>query len=276
MSAVIDHPYREFERSGWERAASAYSGTFAKATELFSSSLLEAAGVRAEMDLLDVACGTGIIASHAAALGARATGVDFSAKMIGEAMRLHTGARFFEADAEALPFPDNSFEAVVSNFGMHHFPFPRTALREAHRVARPGGRVAFTVWATPDKHALQKITLDALREAGVQAACLPTPPSGPLNEPDACIELLREAGFAGATLRAREVVASLWLDSEQTFVDMLIHGTVRLSTAIRSQPPAMLAAIVEAIRRRTAAYREGSRLRIPLVAILATGIKGEH
>ena len=61
VSNVIDHPYREFEHSGWERAAPSYAGSFEAATGLFAFSLLESVGIRKHMDLLDVACGTGLV-----------------------------------------------------------------------------------------------------------------------------------------------------------------------------------------------------------------------
>ena len=275
MSTVIDHPYREFERSGWERAAGVYASSFENATGLFALPLLEAVGIRAQMQLLDVACGTWSVASAATDHGAAAVGVDFSANMIAEARQLHPALQFREADAEALPFPDCAFDAVVINFGVHHFPFPLRALREAHRVMRPGARLAFTVWASPEEHALHKITLGALREAGVLGAALPTPPGGAVNEIATCISLLIESGFTTPPPQAQTLVAPLWLDSDQQLIDMLIHGTVRLSTVIRSQPTEKVDAIVFEIRKAAAVYRENGRLRIPVTSILAAGTKSQ-
>jgi len=273
VSTVIDHPYREFERSGWERAAGAYASSFERATGLFALPLLEAVGIREQMQLLDVACGTGSVTSAATDRGAAAVGADFSANMIAEARQLHPALQFREADAEALPFPDCAFDAVVINFGVHHFPFPLQALREAHRVIRPGGRLAFTVWASPEEHALHKITLGALREAGVLGAALPTPPGGAVNERATCIALLLESGFTTPPPQAKTLVAPLWLDSDQHLIDMLVHGTVRLSAVIRSQPTAKVDAIVREIRKAAAVYRDDGRLRIPVTAILTVGTK---
>jgi hypothetical protein len=73
--------------------------------------------------------------------------------------------------------------------------------------------------------------------------------------------------------RAEKIVASLWLDSEQHLIDMLVDGTVRMSTLIRTQTREKTAAIIAAIRMTAVAYREDGRLRIPVTAILAVGSK---
>lgn len=62
--------------------------------------------------LLDVACGTGYVAALATSRGAAAIGVDFVASMVGEAKKLHPSTEYREGDAEALPFPDESFDAA--------------------------------------------------------------------------------------------------------------------------------------------------------------------
>ncbi|MDM0116738.1 class I SAM-dependent methyltransferase [Variovorax sp. J22R133] len=228
---------------------------------------------RRRCDLLDVACGTGLVTSAAAQRGVRVVGVDFSPNMVAAASELYPTLQFREADAEDLPFADGAFDAVVIKFGVHHFPFPVQALREAHRVIRPGGRLALTVWASPQEYALQKITLGALRDAGVAGAVLPTPPGGAVNEMSTCIDLLRASRFATTASQTQKLDAALWLESEQHLIDMLVHGTVRMSTVIRSQPPEMVDAIGVEIRKAAAAYRDGDGLCIPITARLAVGTR---
>lgn len=135
---------RAFEHAGWQRAAANYGATFARATSGFIDALLDAARVSADIRVLDLACGPGFVANIARERGAVPIGLDFSSAMIGLARAAYPKIRFDEGEAEALPYPDASFDAVVSNFGIHHVPDPVRALSEARRVLRPDGRVAFT------------------------------------------------------------------------------------------------------------------------------------
>lgn len=91
-------------------------------------------------DLLDVGCGFGEIAGWAAAeLGCRAIGIDPSAEAVAEATRQFPDARFLVGTAEALPFPDASFDTLVSLEVVEHLPDPERFFSEAARVLRPGG-----------------------------------------------------------------------------------------------------------------------------------------
>ena len=175
ISNVTHHPYRDFEQEGWERAAVAYADTFEAATRLFAPLLLDMAEVQHGTVVLDIACGTGLVTGAAAVRGAVATGVDFAPGMVAEAKKRHPALAFEQADAESLPFGANQFDAVAINFGVHHFPFPLRALAEAHRVMRVGGRLAFTVWAPPEEHALHRIVAEAVRseERCVGKECIP-------------------------------------------------------------------------------------------------------
>src|SRR5688572_18112261 len=184
-----DHPYRELERAGWQRAARGYMSSFEAATSLFAPALLDAAEVRGDTKLLDVACGAGLVSGLAASRGARVIGVDFSPAMLAEARQRHPSLEFREGDAEALPFADATFDAVVINFGLHHFPYPARAVVEAGRVLRAGGRLAFTTWAAPREHVLHRIITDAVRTAGDPSASLPTAPGGAVNETELCLHL---------------------------------------------------------------------------------------
>jgi len=112
--------------------------------------LLRFAGIRAGAKVLDVACGTGVVALTAARAGATVHGIDLTPELIERArenaalMRLE--ASFQEGDAESLQFPAAAFDVVVSQFGHIFAPRPDVAITEMLRVLKPGGTVAFATW----------------------------------------------------------------------------------------------------------------------------------
>src|SRR5258708_39425822 len=125
---------------------------------------------------LDVACGPGHLAAAASARGAVAHGLDFSAEMVGIARSAHPEVVVTEGDAEDLPYPDSTFHAVVSSFGIHHVPRPELALAECWRVLKPGARIAFTVWATPEENTAWSLGFDAVDRHGNRSAFKAPPP----------------------------------------------------------------------------------------------------
>jgi SAM-dependent methyltransferase len=100
--------------------------------------------------VLDVACGTGNLALPAARAGAVVTGVDIAPNLVEQARenarREGLNAKFDEGDAEALTYPDASFDAVVTMFGAMFAPRPEATAAELKRVCRPGGLIAMANW----------------------------------------------------------------------------------------------------------------------------------
>ena len=262
---------RAFEHAGWQQAAAEYEATFAQATMPFIEALLDAAGVSAGAKVLDVCCGTGVVMSAAAARSAQATGYDFSPAMLNQARRRHPGLSFDEGDAEALPYADQSFDAVVSNFGVHHVPRPENALAEAFRVLRPGGRVAGTTWAEPAQNVAWRLLFDAIREHGDANAAKAPPSGGNLGTIDATLRLLQEAGFTD--VRAEPVRREWRVREPREIIAALARGTVRTAALIAAQPAAALPAIEAAVANAATAYRRGDEYAVPIVAILASGTK---
>jgi len=110
--------------------------------------IADAAGIGLGDSVLDVACGTGVLACAALdRVGPRGTvvGLDPNADMLSVARRNSMRVEWREGRAESLPFPDGSFDAVVSQFGLMFFDDRPAALREMMRVLRPGGRMAVAV-----------------------------------------------------------------------------------------------------------------------------------
>jgi ubiquinone/menaquinone biosynthesis C-methylase UbiE len=118
----------------------------------------EAEGFVARMELepgarvLDIACGTGNVTIPLARRGAMVTGLDITPYLLEEARaraaREGLPIRFDEGFAETLPYPDGSFDVVVSMFGIMFSPLPATVASEMARVLRPGGRLALANWTS--------------------------------------------------------------------------------------------------------------------------------
>ena len=119
--------------------------------------VVELAAVQRGQRALDVCCGTGDIALALARNGAEVTGLDFSQAMldIAENRRLKntqfatTHPKFIQGDAQQLPFPENTFDAVTVGYGLRNLVGWETGLREMLRVAKPGGRLVVLDFGKP-------------------------------------------------------------------------------------------------------------------------------
>lgn len=101
--------------------------------------------------ILDIAAGTGTSSAAIARSGAEVTALDFSPGMIEVGRKKHADVEFVEGDATALPFADNSFDAVTISFGLRNIQDAKAALVEMHRVLKPGGRVVICEFSKPPR-----------------------------------------------------------------------------------------------------------------------------
>jgi SAM-dependent methyltransferase len=267
----MSNAIRAFEHAGWQQAAETYAGAFATATRQFIPDILAAAEVTEGQAVLDVACGLGFLTQAANDAGARATGLDFSGAMLSVAARLHPTPRFDQGDAEALPYVDQSFDTVISSFGIHHAPNPVNALKEAHRVLRPGGRLAFATWTEPANNIAWKLVFDAVSARGDLAASQAPPPGGGLASQTACLDALTQGNFRqGRVVR----IGKTWRHQNgAALLQALKAGTARMAALIGAQTPDALIRIADAIDEAATSYRDAAGLAIPIAAYLATGRK---
>ena len=112
--------------------------------------LVRFAGIGKGDRVLDVGCGTGVVALTAARVGAAVTGADLTPQLLERAREnaqvAGLEADFHEADVEALPFADAEFDYVLSQFGHIFGPQPDLTVQEMVRVLKPGGTIAFSTW----------------------------------------------------------------------------------------------------------------------------------
>lgn len=182
----------EHSRATWDRCAVTYATDFEQLTGPGAVPILDAAGVGRGSRLLDVGCGSGAVIATALTRGASVSAVDLSDAMAQQARRRFPACDVRVSDAIQLPFADASFDAVTFGFALHHMAQPHAALSEAHRVLRPGGAVALTVWAAPERLEAFAVGFGAL--AGID---LPTAPEAPpfVSYPEGAVAALVAAAF---------------------------------------------------------------------------------
>ncbi len=122
--------------------------------------LVKFAEIKPGEAVLDVGTGTGVVAITAARAGARVTGLDLTPALLEQARENARIAQienivWTEGDAEQLPYPDASFDVVLSQFGHMFAPRPDLAISEMHRVLRRSGRIAFATW--PPEHFVGRV-----------------------------------------------------------------------------------------------------------------------
>ncbi|MEM8787840.1 MAG: methyltransferase domain-containing protein [Pseudomonadota bacterium] len=164
------------------------------------------AGVAPSHRVLDVACGTGVAARAAAGIvdaTGLVTGVDRNAAMLAVAQRASPALAWQTARAEALPFGDAAFDAVLCQFGLMFFDDRAAGLREMARVLRPGGRLALAVWADVAVSPGYRAMVDLLEDLfGADTAAALRAPFA-IGTPAALMAEFAQAGLAPPKITAQ-------------------------------------------------------------------------
>ena len=165
-------PVAEFKSRQRETWTLGNFGDMAVFTTPVAGHLVRFAGVKPGQAVLDVGTGTGVVAITARRAGARVDGLDLTPALLAQAKESaavagHADIAWHEGDAEALPFADNSFDVVLSQFGHMFAPRPEVAVGEMMRVLKPGGTIAFATW--PGEQLIG-------RQFGLIAKYVPPPP----------------------------------------------------------------------------------------------------
>ena len=265
--------FKAFEAEGWGDRAETYGDLLGSMTARIAEPLLDAAGVRHDMRLLDVATGPGYAAERAAARGARPVGIDIAEGMLALARRRRPELEFRCGDAEELPFEDGGFDAVVGGFVVNHLPHPERASAEAARVLAPGGAVAFSVWDRPERNRLNGVFRDAMADVGVPS--LAEIEEGPdptrfCDDPE-FVALLEGAGLGDA--RVETISRMLTVPDAETLWDGFMGSSVRMRAQVDAQPEDARRRIREAFEHRVEAHGHPDGLEIPVVVKLASARK---
>lgn len=201
--------------SDYGSVADQYAAVLEATLEPVAGRVVELAGAGQGMELLDVATGTGLVARQAAAKGASCVGIDISPGMVEVARALspHT-IEFRVADAAALPFERDSFDAVTCAFGLSHMPDVPAVLAEVQRVLAPTGRFVEAAWGTAARAAAFEAVLAVLaRHVDEIHAFAGILDEGTWADPERARTAVADAGFPDVVI-VTEPLAGHFADAE--------------------------------------------------------------
>lgn len=234
-------------------AASGYESLLVPALfEQWTQRVIDAALIRPGQKVLDVACGTGVLARAAArrvGLSGFVAGIDPDAGMLTIAARLDHALEWRSGVAEALPYADESFDALVSQFGLMFFRDRQRSLQEMVRVLTRQGRLAVAVWDSVENlpaYATEVSLLDRL--AGTMAADAMRAPFS-LGAKQDLVKLFEDAGLEQVTITTH--VGSGRFTSVRAMVEADLRGWLPIMGVVLTEEliHCILAEAEDALRR---------------------------
>lgn len=230
--------------------------------------LVSLAAPQAGDRVLDVACGTGVVARQSAkhvAPGGKVVGLDINPGMVATARSLPSvpGAsmEWMEGNAVAMPLPDASFDLVLCQQGLQFFPDRLAALREMRRVLVPGGRLALSVWRAIQYSPGFAMLAEALeRHVGPEAARTMRAPFS-LPNAEELRSLITRAGFRGVTINS--AVKNLQFPSPVEFVRRYVSGSPLAGPVAQTSEDARNA-LLDEMRRGLQEYENDEGVAFPI------------
>ncbi|HYJ08593.1 MAG TPA: methyltransferase domain-containing protein [Polyangiaceae bacterium] len=231
-------------------AATAYEDFFVPAMfREWAPRVADAARIEAGARVLDVACGTGVVAREAARrVGpeGKVVGLDANPGMLAVAARLAPSLAWQQGDAHELPFESGSFDVVVSQFGLMFFADRVRALREMLRVVAPGGRIAVCVWDALENAPAYALEVELLEQYAGKAAADALRAPFVLGDRQEVERLFELAGAASIT--AKTVAGTGRFPSARAMLEADLRGWLPLVGIVIAEPQieALLARAEEA------------------------------
>lgn len=274
--------FRDGQRAQWNVAAGGWrkwSTLIDDAASDISKRLVELAGVEQGSRVLDVAAGYGepsLTAARVAGDTGAVVATDISAEMIAFGRERASTAgvgniEFVESDAASLDFPEASFDAALSRWGIIFEPDGEAAAQRVRTLLKEGSRIAISSWGAPDRVPFLAIPMrTALRELGAD----PPPPGtpGPLSRPtpEAIGGLLEAGGFGDVQVEDAEVVFG-WSSAED-FTTFVREIAPPISALIDPHPQDVQAATWAAITEAVSEHAdEDGRVTLKNLVLLASG-----
>ena len=244
----------------------------------WAGDLVEAAALRRGDRVLDIACGTGIVARTAArtlGTGSNVVGLDVSAPMLAAANSAAEGeglsVEWREGSALKLPFANGAFDVVFCQQGLQFFPDRSAALAEMHRVMAPGGRLVLSVWREIELSPAFLVLADALaRHISPEAGKMMTAGPFSLSDPETLRTAIAGAGFSDITIWPSQKI--LRFPSPDEFVLRYAAGTA-LGGAIAGVGDDARAAFIGNVRERLQSSIDDQGLAFPIESNIALALK---
>lgn len=266
---------RRVQRYGWDKAAEFYEGFWQHQLAPAQTRLLELAALKAGERVLDVACGTGLVtfpAAEAVGVGGEVVGTDISEAMIDLVRQMAsergiTNVSFDRADAEDMgTLTDASFDAVLTALGLMYVPDVVQALKEQHRVLKPGGRAVAAVWGQRDRCGWAEIF--PIVESRIASDVCPM--FFQAGTKDVLAQMMAMAGFADVA--HERLPSTLRYESDEEAIGAaFLGGPVALAYS-RMDEPTREAAHAEYIAS-IVSYRDGPGYNVPGEFVVAVGWK---
>jgi SAM-dependent methyltransferase len=248
-----------------------------------TGALVEEARINGGMNVLDVACGSGepglTLAEVVGSTGS-VTCTDVISEMVvaseqAASRRGLTNMKFRQCAADALPFNENTFDAVVCRLGAMFFPDPLAGLREMLRVTKPNGKVALVVWHNSESNPFFYIVTDVLDRYVESSPEDPdTPGAFRFAQPGALVRILNEAGAANVGERILEfhITAPISLDEFWTVRSELSDAVRQKLTQI---DPSSHARVKQDVLEAAWSFFPDGKMNFPAKAIIGSGFAND-